>query len=73
MLKGFVPKTLLRRWTITAIECYMRGCVCKGCIYNDFFESEVKCQMKNVVIELVKKIGTPDINIYLKTIQQEVL
>jgi hypothetical protein len=52
-------KISVSRWTPTAIECYKRGCVCEGCIYNDFFEED-KCQCKYTVIWLVKVVGIPD-------------
>ncbi len=49
----------VRRWTISAIECWKRGGVCRGCIYEDFFKSLKRCRMKSTIIELVKKIGPP--------------
>jgi len=54
----------VRRWTDTAKECYKRGCNCEGCFYKDFFSgSSQKCQMKASVLELVRTIGTPDIEL----------
>lgn len=53
----------VRRWTTTAIECYQRGCNCEGCFYNDYFSGSHKCQMKASVLELVRVIGTPDIDL----------
>lgn len=54
----------VRRWTPTAIECYKRGCNCEGCFYKDFFSgSSQKCQMKASVLELVRAIGTPNVEI----------
>ncbi len=54
----------VRRWTTTAIECYKRGCKCEGCFYNDFFSGTYqKCQMKASVLELVRVIGTPDVEL----------
>ena len=54
----------VRRWTITAVECYKRGCTCEGCFYNDFFSGTYhKCQMKASVLELVRVIGTPDVDL----------
>lgn len=49
------PKT--RRWTPSAIECYKRGCVCKGCLIQDLMEQ--KCRMKASVVALVKDLGAP--------------
>ena len=54
----------VRRWTTTAVECYKRGCNCEGCFYKDFFSgSSQKCQMKASVLELVRVIGTPDVEL----------
>lgn len=54
----------VRRWTPTALECYKRGCNCDGCFYSDFFKgTSQKCQMKASVLELVRVIGTPDVDI----------
>ena len=56
--------TSVRRWTNTALECYKRGCVCEGCFYSDFFNtSNQTCQMKASVLELVRVLGKPDIEI----------
>lgn len=55
--------TSVRRWTSTAVDCYKRGCVCQGCFYSEFFSgSSQKCQMKATVLELVRVLGTPDID-----------
>ena len=54
----------VRRWTPTALECYKRGCNCEGCFYSDFFKgTSQKCQMKASVLELVRVIGTPHVEI----------
>ena len=54
----------VRRWTPTAIDCYKRGCNCEGCYYKDFFNgSSQRCQMKASVLELVRTIGTPNVEI----------
>lgn len=54
----------VRRWTSTALECYKRGCVCEGCFYADFFNGTAqKCQMKASVLELVRTLGKPDVEI----------
>lgn len=54
----------VRRWTPTATDCYKRGCNCNGCYYQDFFSgSSQKCQMKAAVLELVRTIGTPDVEL----------
>ena len=52
----------VRRWTNTALECYKRGCVCEGCFYTDFFNgTSHRCQMKASVLELVRVLGKPDV------------
>ena len=54
----------VRRWTPTALECYQRGCVCEGCFYKEFFSgSPNKCQMKASVLELVRVIGTANVDL----------
>lgn len=54
----------VRRCTPTALECYKRGCNCEGCFYRDFFSgSSQKCQMKASVLELVRVIGTPNVEL----------
>ena len=54
----------VRRWTPTALECYKRGCNCEGCFYSDFFKgTSQKCQMKASVLELVRVIGTPNVEL----------
>jgi len=62
--RDFGRATAVRRWTQTAIECYKRGCNCEGCFYTDFFNnSSQKCQMKASVLELVRVLGKPDIEL----------
>lgn len=54
---------VVRRWTLTAIDCWQRGCVCEGCFYQQFFgegQPYQKCQMKAAVVELVRVIGIPE-------------
>ena len=54
----------VRRWTPTALDCYKRGCNCEGCFYKDFFSgSSQKCQMKASVLELVRVLGTPNVEL----------
>ena len=54
----------VKRWTPTALECYKRGCNCVGCFYSDFFSATAqKCQMKAAVLELVRTIGTPNVEL----------
>ena len=54
----------VRRWTNTALECYKRGCVCEGCFYTDFFNgTSQRCQMKASVLELVRVLGKPNVEL----------
>ena len=52
---------LSKSWTPTAIDCYKLCCVCSKCnIHKIYFHgTERRCKMKETVIELVRKIGTP--------------
>ena len=51
-------------WTLSAIQCYLRGCVCDGCFYQDFFtDKNQRCQMKNAILNLIRNKGLPT---YLK-------
>jgi len=49
-------------WTPAAIDCYQLGCSCYKCYLNKiyFSKSNIKCHMKDSVIELVRKYGVPD-------------
>lgn len=47
------------RWVPLSIYCYKIGCNCSICDINKIIES--KCRMKQVVIELVRKFGAPNI------------
>ena len=55
-------ETISKSWTQSAIDCYLLGCVCSKCnLYKLYFKkSSYKCQMKNTVIELVRKTGKPN-------------
>ena len=49
--------------TPTAIDCYKLGCRCSVCnLHKAYFENSIfKCKMKETVIELVRKLGVPNI------------
>lgn len=48
-------------WNKTAKECYLRGCVCNGCpIHELYFKNTNNCQMKWVVLKLVREFGITD-------------
>lgn len=52
-------------WTPSAIECYMRNCICADCLIKEYFDSvttekyKPKCKMKQTILELVKNVGKP--------------
>ena len=54
-------ETVSKSWTPTAIDCYKLGCSCSKCnLYRIYFSgSEVRCKMKETVIELVRRFGVP--------------
>lgn len=47
------------KWTPAAIECYKKGCNCSICEIKNYIKSQ-SCQMKYVVIELVRVYGAPN-------------
>lgn len=52
------PKEVTRRWSVSAVECYERGCVCENCrIFPEYLHKQ--CRMKLVVRELVRVLGAP--------------
>lgn len=55
----FLPQSQVRRWTLTAAQCYQIGCNCEKCYLPQILET--KCLMKKTVIKLVKEFGAPDI------------
>jgi len=54
-------ETISKNWTPTALDCYHSGCTCSKCnLYKIYFyNSNIKCKMKDTVIELVRKLGAP--------------
>lgn len=50
------------RWTIGAIKCYQRGCVCSGCFIHETYKQTLgrQCMMKKSVMMLVQKFGVPE-------------
>ncbi len=55
-------ETTSKTWTPTAIDCYKLGCMCSRCnLYKIYFsKGNVRCRMKETVIELVRKFGAPE-------------
>ena len=56
-------ETLNKKWTQSAIDCYMIGCMCSKCfLYKVIFSNQNgKCKMRDTVIELVRNVGLPEI------------
>lgn len=56
-------ETLSNKWTDSAIDCYLIGCMCSKCyLYKVFFSKSTSiCRMKETVIELVRQIGIPEV------------
>ena len=54
-------ETISKNWTPSAIECYQLGCNCSKCnLYKFLFKDSLsKCKMKETVIELVRRFGSP--------------
>lgn len=54
-------KTICKKWTQSALDCFLIGCNCAKCnIYKTYFSNSIfKCKMKDIVIELVRKNGNP--------------
>lgn len=61
----FAELPIYKRWTNTAIECYLSGCRYSECFIKSYFDSvtsenyKPQCQMKRAVFALVKNIGKP--------------
>lgn len=51
----------VRRWTKSAMECYMRGCKREGCPINENYckRGGWTCKMKTAVLATVRKLGLP--------------
>lgn len=55
---------LYKKWSLTAYECYKRGCICDGCINRFYCEINGSKylygmpHMKYTVIQLWKNLGT---------------
>lgn len=56
-------------WSESAIECYKRGCICEGCDIPH--PTEDKCMMKSVVLDLSRRIESPEEYIRKQEEQQQ--
>lgn len=49
-----------KRWSASAVECYLRKAECEGCYYQHFFSSKpYECKMKFAVEQLLEAYGEP--------------
>jgi len=56
-----------KRWSSSAVECYLREANCDGCYYRQFFSDRVyDCKMNLAVDQLLETIGEPSQNMIAK-------
>ncbi len=49
-----------KRWSSSAVECYLRKANCDGCYYQKFFaDRPYECKMNLAVEQLLETIGEP--------------
>jgi hypothetical protein len=49
-----------KRWSASAVECYVRQANCEGCYYNEFFQDRpYGCKMHLAVEQLLETLGEP--------------
>ena len=49
-----------KRWSASAVECYVRQANCDGCYYQNFFSTRpYGCKMNLAVEQLRETIGEP--------------
>lgn len=53
-----------KRWSASAVECYLREANCEGCYYQRFFNDRpYDCKMNMAVDQLLETIGEPSNNL----------
>lgn len=56
-----------KRWSASAVECYLRKANCDGCYYQNFFNDRpYGCKMNLAVDQLLETIGEPSDNLKSK-------
>jgi len=56
-----------KRWSSSAVECYLRKADCDGCYYKRFFSTRpYDCKMHLAVEQLLESIGEPSHNMLSK-------
>jgi hypothetical protein len=49
-----------KRWSSSAVECYLREANCEGCYYQEFFANRAYgCKMNLAVEQLLQSLGKP--------------
>jgi hypothetical protein len=49
-----------KRWSSSAVECYLRKADCNGCYYQTFFAGRAYgCKMNLAVEQLLQSLGSP--------------
>jgi hypothetical protein len=56
-----------KRWSASAVECFVREANCDGCYYNNFFNDKpYTCRMNLAVDQLLDTLGEPSKNLMTK-------
>lgn len=56
-----------KRWSASAVECYVREANCDGCYYAGFFKDKpYTCKMNLAVEQLLQTLGEPSKNLLNK-------
>ncbi|MGE0199825.1 MAG: hypothetical protein AB7P76_02515 [Candidatus Melainabacteria bacterium] len=56
-----------KRWSTSAVECYLREANCDGCYYQNFFNTRpYECKMHLAVDQLLETLGEPSQNMVSK-------
>ncbi len=56
-----------KRWSASAVECYVRQANCDGCYYRNFFNDRpYGCKMYLAVDQLLETLGEPSKNMLSK-------
>ncbi|MCA9790124.1 MAG: hypothetical protein R2857_00340 [Vampirovibrionales bacterium] len=56
-----------KRWSASAVECYVREANCDGCYYKRFFNDKpYGCKMNLAVEQLLETLGEPSKNLLNK-------
>lgn len=56
-----------KRWSSSAVECYLRDAKCEGCYYANFFaDKSYDCKMHLAVAQLLETHGQPHRNMIAK-------